>query len=87
WIKEHRNWSVFVSNRVKEIRLLTKTHSWKYVPGNVNPADLLPRGCSPWEGPAWLKENHENWPSGENIGQPSEIDVERKKIKIVNIDL
>ncbi|GFU02162.1 integrase catalytic domain-containing protein [Trichonephila clavipes] len=67
WIKEQGNWSVFVSNRVKEIRLLTKTHSWKHVPANMNPADLLSRGSSPykflkskwWEGPAWLKENSE----------------------------
>ncbi|GFS31050.1 integrase catalytic domain-containing protein [Trichonephila inaurata madagascariensis] len=95
WIKEQGNWSVFVSNRVKEIRLLTKTHSWKHVPGNMNPADLLSRGCSTykllkskwWKGPAWLKENPENWPTGEIIDQPSEIDIERKKIKIVNIDL
>ncbi|GFW85167.1 uncharacterized protein TNCV_3249071 [Trichonephila clavipes] len=48
-IKEQGNWSVFVSNRVKEIRLLTKTHSWKHVPGNMNPVDLLPRGCSPYK--------------------------------------
>ncbi|GFW01392.1 integrase catalytic domain-containing protein [Trichonephila clavipes] len=95
WIKEQGNWSVFVSNRVKEIRLLTKTHSWKHVPGNMNPADLLSRGCSPykllkskwWEGPAWSKENPQNWPTGEIIDQPSEIEVERRKIKIVNIDL
>ncbi|GFY35871.1 integrase catalytic domain-containing protein [Trichonephila clavipes] len=95
WIKEQGNWSVFVSNRVKEIRLLTKTHSGKHVPGNMYPADLLSRGCSPykllkfkwWEAPAWLKENPENWPTGEIIDQPSEIEVERRKIKIVNIDL
>ncbi|GFY19465.1 integrase catalytic domain-containing protein [Trichonephila clavipes] len=95
WIKEKGNWSVFVSNRVKEIRLLTNTHSLKHVPGNMNPADFLPQGCSPykllkskwWEGPAWSKENPENWPTGENIDRPSEINVERRKIKIVNIDL
>ncbi|GFX45560.1 integrase catalytic domain-containing protein [Trichonephila clavipes] len=76
WIKEQGNWSVFVSNRVKEIRFLT----WKHVPRNMNPADLLLRGCSPykllkskwWEGPAWLKENPENCPTGEIIDQPSD---------------
>ncbi|GFW18882.1 integrase catalytic domain-containing protein [Trichonephila clavipes] len=32
WIKEYGNWSVFVANRVKEIRQLTQIQSWKYVP-------------------------------------------------------
>ncbi|GFU87555.1 integrase catalytic domain-containing protein [Trichonephila clavipes] len=30
WIKEYGNWSVFVANRVKEIRQLTQIQSWKY---------------------------------------------------------
>ncbi|GFY71012.1 integrase catalytic domain-containing protein [Trichonephila inaurata madagascariensis] len=47
WIKEYGNWSVFVANRVKEIRQLTQIQSWKYVPGNMNIVDLLSRGCSP----------------------------------------
>ncbi|GFT34280.1 integrase catalytic domain-containing protein [Trichonephila clavipes] len=72
WIKEYGNWSVFVANRVKEIRQLTQIQSWKYVPGNMNIADLLSRGCSPrqmlnsrwWEGPSWLKQNSEYWPDG-----------------------
>ncbi|GFW55121.1 integrase catalytic domain-containing protein [Trichonephila clavipes] len=29
WIKEYGNWSVFVANRVKEIRELTQIQSWK----------------------------------------------------------
>ncbi|GFW81638.1 integrase catalytic domain-containing protein [Trichonephila clavipes] len=95
WIKEYGNWSVFVANRVKEIRQLTQIQSWKYVPGNMNIADLLSRGCSPrlmlssrwWEGPSWLKQNSEYWPDGEISCEPQEVNVERKKTKNTNVDL
>ncbi|GFU57408.1 integrase catalytic domain-containing protein [Trichonephila clavipes] len=95
WIKEYGNWSVFVANRVKEIRQLTQIQSWKYVPGNMNIAYLLSRGCSPrqmlssrwWEGPSWLKQNSEYWPDGEIICEPQEVNVERKKTKNANVDL
>ncbi|GFS71934.1 integrase catalytic domain-containing protein [Trichonephila clavipes] len=95
WIKEYGNWSVFVANRVKEIRQLTQIQSWKYVPGNMNIADLLSRGCSPrqmlssrwWEGPSWFKQNSEYWPDGEISCEPQEVNVERKKTKNANVDL
>ncbi|GFU78535.1 integrase catalytic domain-containing protein [Trichonephila clavipes] len=95
WIKEYGNWSVFVANRVKEIRQLTQIQSWKYVPGNMNIADLLSRGCSPrqmlnskwWEGPSWLKQNSEYCPDGEISCKPQEVNVERKKTKNANVDL
>ncbi|GFW48320.1 integrase catalytic domain-containing protein [Trichonephila clavipes] len=95
WIKEYGKWSVFVANRVKEIRQLTQIQSWKYVPGNMNIADLLSRGCSPrqmlnskwWEGPSWLKQNSEYWPDGEISCEPEEVNVERKKTKNANVDL
>ncbi|GFX67417.1 integrase_H2C2 domain-containing protein [Trichonephila clavipes] len=95
WMKEYGNWSVFVANRVKEIRQLTQIQSWKYVPGNMNIADLLSRGCSPpqvlnsrwWEGPSCLKQNSEYWPDGEISCEPQEVNVERKKTKNANVDL
>ncbi|GFV66022.1 integrase catalytic domain-containing protein [Trichonephila clavipes] len=95
WIKEKGSWSVFVENRVKEIRQLIRGHLWKHVPGNLNIADLLSRGCSPrqmpisrwWEGPLWLRESPEYWPLGETPGDPEEVELERKKLKVVNIDL
>ncbi|GFT55999.1 integrase catalytic domain-containing protein [Trichonephila clavipes] len=79
----------FVENRVKEIRQLTRGHLWKHVPGNLNIADLLSRGCSPrqmlisrwWEGPLWLRESPEYWPLGETPGDSEEVELERKKIK------
>ncbi|GFT93756.1 integrase catalytic domain-containing protein [Trichonephila clavipes] len=91
WIKEKGSWSVFVENRVKEIRQLTRGHLWKHVPGNLNIADLLSRGCSPrqmlisrwWEGPLWLRESPEYWPLGETPGDSEEVELERKKIKSV----
>ncbi|GFW82054.1 integrase catalytic domain-containing protein [Trichonephila clavipes] len=95
WIKEKESWSVFVENRVKEIRQLTRGHLWKHVPGNLNIADLLSRGCSPqqmlisrwWEGPLWLRESPEYWPLGETPGDSEEVELEKKKLKVVNIDL
>ncbi|GFW90600.1 integrase catalytic domain-containing protein [Trichonephila clavipes] len=95
WIKEKGSWSVFVENRVKEIRQLARGHLWKHVPGNLNIADLLSRGCSPqqmlisrwWEGPLWLRESPEYWPLGETPGDSEEVELERKKLKVVNIDL
>ncbi|GFW59797.1 integrase catalytic domain-containing protein [Trichonephila clavipes] len=62
-----------------------------YVPGNLNIADLLSRGCSPrqmlisrwWEGPLWLRESPEYWPLGETPGDSEEVELERKKIKSV----
>ncbi|GBO34259.1 hypothetical protein AVEN_145799-1 [Araneus ventricosus] len=67
WIKGYGDWSVFVANRVKDIRELAGCYSWRHVPGNMNITDLLSRGCTPqqmlnskwWEGPSWLKENPE----------------------------
>ncbi|XP_054720734.1 uncharacterized protein LOC129230361 [Uloborus diversus] len=95
WIKRQENWSVFVSNRVKEIRELTQPELWKHVSGKMNIADVLSSGCSPrqfldskwWEGPTWLKLAPEKWPPSEVDCKPKEVDVERKRIKITTIDL
>ncbi|GFX99263.1 integrase catalytic domain-containing protein [Trichonephila clavipes] len=46
WIQRTRDWGVFVSNRVKEIRNLSDVSSWEHVPSEKNFADILSRGCS-----------------------------------------
>ncbi|GFW46765.1 integrase catalytic domain-containing protein [Trichonephila clavipes] len=46
WIQRTRDWGVFVSNRVKEIRNLSDVSSWEHVLSEKNFADILSRGCS-----------------------------------------
>lgn len=95
WIKHHGDWSVFVSNRVREINQFSSPQAWRHVPGNLNPADLLSRGCSPrkfyesrwWLGPGWLKESEEKWPSDEILFQSSDVDIERKRVRLCGLNL
>ncbi|GBN38585.1 hypothetical protein AVEN_110870-1 [Araneus ventricosus] len=61
----------------------------------MNIADILSRGCTHqqmlnskwWEGPSWLKENPEFWLFSEIISQPNEVDIEKRKSKLVNMNL
>ncbi|UYV66657.1 hypothetical protein LAZ67_4002469 [Cordylochernes scorpioides] len=64
WItSESKKWQIFVANRVAKIQDLTAAHSWQYISGKQNPADLATRGILPsclinsklwWHGPVWL---------------------------------
>lgn len=73
WIKRDENWQVFVHNRVKKIKELSNSEDWRHIPGNLNPADLPSRGCTPkqlisskwWEGPDWLKRQEQYWPKSD----------------------
>ncbi|GBM17901.1 hypothetical protein AVEN_111057-1 [Araneus ventricosus] len=65
--KEPWEWSIFVSNHVKEIGTIASPENWQHVPGRMNPAHLLSCGCSPrqlleckwFEGPERLLELYE----------------------------
>ena len=66
---------VFVGNRVRQINGLVNKTCWGYCPTKSNPAELASRGieCSEiannelwWNGPAFLKDQSENWPTFEN---------------------
>ncbi|UYV73278.1 hypothetical protein LAZ67_10002447 [Cordylochernes scorpioides] len=92
WIKKEIEWRVFVRNRVREIQATTNLNDWRFVPSQLNPADLLSRGCPPsqfvqsrwWEGPEWLKKPKEFWPNSEFSINPKEIKVEENIMKTNN---
>ncbi|UYV60483.1 hypothetical protein LAZ67_1001280 [Cordylochernes scorpioides] len=75
WIRQNRNWNIFVKNRVDEIQRTTKLSNRRFVPGLENPADLPSRVSKIgqflrskwWEGPDWLRLSKDFWPSEEPI--------------------
>ena len=93
WIDRDVQWGVFVQNRIREIRKLTTKGKWRYVPGNLNPADLPSRGCQAkqllesrwWEGPDWLCQRAEQWPCLSGAFDESEVNSERGKLSQVSM--
>jgi hypothetical protein len=91
WIRRNDEWGTFVGNRVKQINELTNAVEWRHIPGPSNPADLPSRGCSPtqllksrwWEGPSWLQDKEEDWPSITSSEDEDLIVSERRKTKVM----
>lgn len=93
WLKRDTQWGTFVYNRVKEIKALCNASEWRYIPGDLNPADLPSRGCSPsqlvesewWLGPEWLRYPECDWPSVKRNVDENEIKREVKRSVLVNM--
>ena len=69
-MKTRKRLTVFVENRVKEIRG-SGDLDLQYVASGHNPADIASRGTTTktlknsirwWNGPSWLTENKSQWP-------------------------
>ena len=68
---ESRRYKTFVANRVSEIRRQSSSDQWHHVDGQVNPSDVLSRGCDgdripeSWcKGPAFASQYKCDWPQG-----------------------
>ncbi|GFY05384.1 integrase catalytic domain-containing protein [Trichonephila clavipes] len=92
WIQRTRDWGVFVSNRVKEIRNLSDVSSWEHVPSEKNFVNNLSRCCSAqqlvylrwWEGPSWLSESPVQCPRSKQVPDEEAVNLELRKSILVN---
>lgn len=66
---ETKRFRVFVANRVARIREASRPSQWHFIPGKMNPADVITRGAplmseqiELWcEGPPFLKQHKSEW--------------------------
>ena len=76
----------YVQHRVNEIRKLTDVDSWRFCPGEKNPADLPSRGIRGpdlaqteawWHGAEFLKSSKEIWPS-----EPGNTEIDENEANV-----
>ncbi|XP_063960332.1 uncharacterized protein LOC129280086 [Lytechinus pictus] len=75
WIhSQSRMYKSFVSSRVGEIQSASNPENWRYVPGNMNPANKISRGLAvrdlskEWEhGPEFLFKPIDDWPEDKSL--------------------
>jgi len=90
WIQGPPNkWKTFVGNRVALIQEETASASWRHVPSQSNPANLISRGIEPttlststlwWKGPQWLSQEPSSWPT-------TEINTCTDNLEIINVHI
>jgi len=79
-------WKTFVGNRVATIQDETSSATWRHVPSQSNPADLISRGIDPstlatstlwWKGPQWLSQEPSSWPTTEFNTPTENLDIRK----------
>jgi len=78
----------FVANRISGIQTKSSNISRRHVPGKVNPADIISRGCKVSElqntswfmGPTFLKLEEHLWPQSLDKIETIDADLEIRKI-------
>lgn len=98
WIhSDHKQWTPYVSNRARDINLLSSPDSWKYVRTDLNPADLGTRGIDAeelvdnklwFEGPDFLvsRQTDETDISSLDFTHPTEDSLKERR-KVVNVTI
>ena len=91
WIQgQSRECKAFISHCVREIHEFSAPNQWRYVPTDVNPADLGTRGLTVeelassdlwWNGPEFLKKSKQDWPECKFDKPMSTENLELKGIK------
>ena len=87
WVRgRSRRFKLFASNRVGEVQTKTDPAQWVNIPIKANPADKLTRGTTAdslindqvwWNGPEYLSQSEEMWPTMPLLATSSD-DVKRK---------
>ncbi|KAL9968821.1 hypothetical protein ACROYT_G020955 [Oculina patagonica] len=95
YIRGHsRRLKSFVANRVAEIQRKSRPTQWRHVPSEENPADDATRGLdltdlsaeSRWfQGPAFLHEGEESWPSESRPGQTDCTEEGKQELLKINL--
>ena len=95
WVQSnHKQWTVYVANRVKDINLLSSPDDWKYVRTDQNPADLGSRGLDAADlvgndfwfcGPPFLLSGQTNTDIPDVYHPTADSLLERKKIVNVSV--
>ena len=79
-----KRFTVFWKHRIQKIRKQSKDSEWRYVPTEMNVADLCTKGLMPhqmekakswFDGPKWLKEAPSEWPENTFLSVDCEKEV------------
>ena len=92
WLRGNPNWfKTFVGSRVSEIIDLIPPKRWSHVSGMDNAADPASRGLYPgelvenslwWQGPSWLRQSEQSWPSMPELPDISTPSEEKKEQEV-----
>jgi len=93
WIQGPANkWKIFVGNRVALIQEATAAVTWRHVPSQSNPADLISRGIEPttlststlwWNGPPWLLQQPSSWPKTEVNSTTDNLEIRKVRLACI----